>query len=175
MQTPKLINARSHSGLAGDRLKAVLMDSDGAFTGPNAGNLLGTYTKKNGVVIPAVSVGDPPSGWAVSGLEMIVHLLPIVGESVHRGAAKGLDGHVAVSGSWRVDLRQHYKAGDDETDEIDQHAGVTIDMAWDRIISYTPCQFEFMAKGDLSTTYSQLSILIPLDLYGRTIGSAAYH
>jgi len=174
MQTPKLINARSHSGLAGERIKKVLMDPDNVFTGNNAGNLLGTYTKKNLKAIPAVSIGDPPSGWAVSGLEMIVHLLPIVGESEHRNAAKGVDGQVSIEGSWKVDLRQHYIDGDDEFDEIDQHKGVTIDMAWDRIVSLTPCQWEFMARGDISTSYSQLSFLIPVKLYGRTIGSAPY-
>jgi hypothetical protein len=168
---PKLISAKAHSSIILERVSAVLIDRQNKL----GGNILGEYRKKNGVLIPAACTGDPPTGWAVSGLELIVGILPVAGESEHRNNPGGVDGQVTVTGLWQVDLRQHYLIDQpDSYDEQDQHNAIIIDSAWDRMICYAPSRFEFAARGDVSSSYSQLSFLLPFSITGTTIGSGPY-
>ena len=59
--------------------------------------LLGLYTRPNGSTTPALWVGDPPSDYKVSGLEVIVE--PLAGLSlspVHQGVGIGLEYRVTL-------------------------------------------------------------------------------
>jgi hypothetical protein len=170
-----LAMARSHAKHIKESVAAVLIDAENAI----GGNILGTYTNKSKKTIPAACVGSRPTGWSCSGLELLVGLLPITGESQHRNTAKGVDGHVLVTGLWQIDLRQHHLDADTNGNDVDyeeqeQKRDIVIDMAWDRLIAFTECKFEFLPKAEISTSYSQLSFLIPFSLSGKAIASTPH-
>jgi hypothetical protein len=169
-----MANHRNFGGELSVNLKELFTDPDNVIPEPyGPGNILGEFVLQNNTKKPAIYTGPVPSTWAISGLQVIIGLLPAQAKSYHIGNPDGY-GMVQEEGLWPVMLRQHPTAAANLLlkSENEEFLDSTIELAHGRLFSWAKeIQMRTEADDNRGTGFIQAVYLIPYDYtYRKPLG-----
>jgi hypothetical protein len=166
-----VLGHRNYGEFLAERIEKLLTDPDGVIPEPlGPGNLLGKFVRSNNTKTPAINVGQTPSDWAVSGLQVIIGMLPASAVSQHSSNPDGY-GVVREIGNWPVTLRQFPTAQANPLIKSEQQEMLesTIERAHSRLLSWCQnIQMRTVADNTKATVYVEAVYLIPYEWTMRT-------